>query len=386
MLKKTISLLLCLGVFLTSTGCSHFLEDEVHVSSVHVESDPPIFNDAVTSEVKSYKELKNEILRIVSACRTKGTIRFVGYDGDIERDVSDACIDVSHNTAVGAYAVFHINFSVNKIVSYYEADINVTYKKTQEQIRNIINLASMEDFLTVLEKLMDASGSYLAVMTRMEEINEERIRQAIEQVYYTRSVSTFCLPDVTIGVYPENGEEKVVDIAFTYPFSGVTLQNMQVELSDEVNRVARKYVEYSNGRALLNLCEYIASTVTRIAEVPEGGETAEEGAAWDSAPTAYGALVEKAANSEGFAMAFKLVCDVLGIECGVVIGKYNGEPHAWNVVSLNGDYYHIDPANCGTKGIANVFLKSDEEMLKEYWWDIEQVKPCRGSLSYYDIA
>ena len=153
-----------------------------------------------------------------------------------------------------------------------------------------------------------------------------------------------------------------------------------------MNRVARKYVEYSNGRALLNLCEYIASTVTRIAEVPEGGETAEEGAAWDSAPTAYGALVEKAANSEGFAMAFKLVCDVLGIECGVVIGKYNGEPHAWNVVSLNGDYYHIDPANCGTKGIANVFLKSDEEMLKEYWWDIEQVKPCRGSLSYYDIA
>ena len=380
--KKIMSFLLCLAVLFSAAGCSGMLEEEYYASEVHLESEPPVFNDTVTSEVKDYAELKTEILRIISAGRAGGTIRFVGYSGDVERDISDACIDVSHNTALGAYAVFHINFSVNKIVSYYEADINITYKKTQEQIRNIITLTSLEDFSVVLENIMSTGSPYLAIMTSMEGLNAETIRQAVEHVYYTRPVSLLCLPEVTVGIYPENAEEKIVEIALTYPFSGAAREERQVELSDAAGRVARRYVEYSDGRALLNLCDYLSSMVARVEEQPQEGEET----TWDSRATAYGALVERAANSEGIAMGYKTVCDALGIECGVVIGKYNGEEHAWNIVNLNGDYYHVDVANCSVKGIAGVFLKSDDEMVDEYWWNIEQYPSCNGVLNYYDVA
>ncbi len=63
--------------------------------------------------------------------------------------------------------------------------------------------------------------------------------------------------------------------------------------------------------------------------------------------TAYGALVNNEAVCEGFARAFKVLMDKVGIDCQIVIGYYvngdNYEPHAWNKVCYKGKWYLVDP-------------------------------------------
>ena len=62
----------------------------------------------------------------------------------------------------------------------------------------------------------------------------------------------------------------------------------------------------------------------------------------DTSRTSYGALVLGVAVCQGYSSAFKLLMDMLGIECDIITGFANGESHAWNRVKIDGDYYLVD--------------------------------------------
>lgn len=56
---------------------------------------------------------------------------------------------------------------------------------------------------------------------------------------------------------------------------------------------------------------------------------------------AYGALMNGKAVCQGYSYALKILCDKAGIPCWVVTGTYR-EPHAWNYVKIDSQYYQID--------------------------------------------
>lgn len=62
--------------------------------------------------------------------------------------------------------------------------------------------------------------------------------------------------------------------------------------------------------------------------------------------SAEGVFVYKTAVCDGYASAFQLCMDILGIECRTVVGPAKGakgwEGHAWNAVQLEGEWYMVD--------------------------------------------
>lgn len=58
--------------------------------------------------------------------------------------------------------------------------------------------------------------------------------------------------------------------------------------------------------------------------------------------TAYGCLVEKVAVCEGYAKAMQLLLCKSGVDCRTIVGARGIESHMWNLVKINGDWYHLD--------------------------------------------
>lgn len=61
-----------------------------------------------------------------------------------------------------------------------------------------------------------------------------------------------------------------------------------------------------------------------------------------NAHNAYGALVEGVAVCEGYAEAFQYLLHRAGIWSYLVLGSSRGVGHAWNMVQIDGEYYHVD--------------------------------------------
>ena len=62
----------------------------------------------------------------------------------------------------------------------------------------------------------------------------------------------------------------------------------------------------------------------------------------DGSANVYSALCLGAANSEGIALAYSLLCEQSGITCQLVKGTLDGEPHCWNIITLGDVSWHLD--------------------------------------------
>lgn len=58
--------------------------------------------------------------------------------------------------------------------------------------------------------------------------------------------------------------------------------------------------------------------------------------------TAYGALVQNEAVCDGYSKAFKLLLDKVGIDNIIISGSTEQAAHAWNIVNIGDEYYHVD--------------------------------------------
>lgn len=99
---------------------------------------------------------------------------------------------------------------------------------------------------------------------------------------------------------------------------------------------------------------------------------------------AYNMLTGGKGVCQAYAESLKLLCDLEGIPC--VLATSRDMNHAWNMVELEGQWYHIDatwddptPDTPGTTEYT-YFLRTDAEMLeqlKHYGWTPEQ--PANGT-------
>ncbi|NMM53477.1 transglutaminase domain-containing protein [Paenibacillus aquistagni] len=91
--------------------------------------------------------------------------------------------------------------------------------------------------------------------------------------------------------------------------------------------------------------------------------------------TAYEALTVKQTVCQGYALLLQALLEEAGIPSMIVEGEAGGTLHAWNMVKLEGNWYHVDatwddPVPDKKDQVRyTYFLLSDKEMAEDHTWD-----------------
>lgn len=104
--------------------------------------------------------------------------------------------------------------------------------------------------------------------------------------------------------------------------------------------------------------------------------------------TIKGIMENKKGVCQAYANAFNMFSSIAGLECHIATGTSNGVAHAWNIVKIDNEYYHVDVTFDDpvpdTKGqiLYTYFNLNDSELSKDHIW--EKTINCNGTkYNYY---
>lgn len=146
------------------------------------------------------------------------------------------------------------------------------------------------------------------------------------------------------------------NIEVTYDFTYYSTKAQENELDKKVDEIIKGLNLNGNSdyEKIVKIYDYMCENVTYDWEGLEDSTI-------DTEYSAYAALCENSAVCQGYSSAVYRLMLTAGIDCRIIIGSYNGDPHAWNIVKLNGKYYLLDStADAGKKQYSR-FLKGKND-------------------------
>lgn len=349
-----------LALSLTLTGCTALLDRD------YIDITP--YNPAQTAEgdssvlrAESYQELVNALMYFVTQGADEGIVRLYVDSPDLEADLEAACLEVVQESPLGAYAVEHIKYSVTPLVTYSEAQVQITYRRSREQIASIANATGITAIRSELRSALSSFDREQVLRISYFDSDETFIPTLVRQAYLSVPAAALDYPDITVAVYPDSGRQRIVEIGLTYH------QDVE-ELLSHRDDLERKLVQMTASLPTLEgdhlLHELLTDLLDACTYSPEGGDTA------------YHALLEGSANSEGLSLALAAFCAQADLSCLVVEGTLQGNPHFWNLVKTSQGWLHLDLTTCDGKEFT--FCQDSVMEKAGYVWDVDALSQSQA--------
>ena len=179
--------------------------------------------------------------------------------------------------------------------------------------------------------------------------------------------------------YQDSGNAEMVP---EYMFEKSKIQDHQKAMKSRVEKIARPAMKMSELEKLQYIHDFICQNVH-----------------YDKLKKAYsheiiGPLGQGVGVCEGIAKSVKILCDALGIWCIIAISEANPEKgikyrHAWNVVRINGKYYHLDATFDNSLGKNadtiryDYFCLSDKQLFRDHQPLVWKIPACEDGEHFY---
>lgn len=346
-MRKILLLILLLALLLN--GCS-WLDGEYHSVKPHASDSTKLSDDVVT--VSSYVEVRDALVEMVTSGREQSTFYITGFElEDVDQYMNTAIMHVRQNSAVGAYTVDTITFESGTSAGIAAIAVDVNYLHGRQEILRIKNVTNMDGVKAQISfALKNCEASTVIKVSQYEDLDVELFVQE-----YANANPHLCmeLPQVTSTVYPKQGDERVLEVTFTYTTGRDVLRNMQNTVSP-IFSAAELYVQGSEGerQKYEQLYSFLMERFDYQIET--------------SITPAYSLLRYGVGDSKAFAIVYSAMCQNAQLQCQVVSGTRDGEAHYWNIIHFDDTDYHVDLLASSEAGEFTVMLP---EEMTGYVWD-----------------
>lgn len=267
------------------------------------------------------------------------------------------------------YEQYSESFEINELTinmnSYYYNKLNDGQKKIYESIANAVK--NFQSEFPIRDYVADNKENFAQEVSIAIAafINDHPEVFYIESQYSTYTLSGF------------NGDIGYIKLNYT--------ESTLEDVNSKIEIIKQKIQEYITGTE--NLSDYekelyihdkLAQSVTYsdLEDLPRAYHTAE------------GPFLENIGVCDGFTKTLQILYDQLGIDSIIVLGVLDDNPHAWNLVNIEDDWYHVDLTSSRSiveeTGIIThaYFNLSDERMKKIATFDNPELLPKADSLDY----
>ena len=268
------------------------------------------------------------------------------------------CTLMAFSAVSGADAVdTPFDMAVSSYAEEAELKLNKTEKDMLPYYYYSMTDKEKSDYLKLRKGIMEQKSSI-----KLGKLSEQEVDKLMHTAGYYDDLAF----NIT-GIEYEIGSS-YTKIMPKYKFSRTSYIKMINALDKKAAAINAKFTEKTSTYAKIKyIHDYVIKSCTYTLDAQTGDY-------------AYGALVAKKADCDGYARAFSYLCRSAGIWTVNVIGD-TGEIHIWNKVYYNKKWYNVDVTNddCGDTfkdGVQyHYFMITDKQISKSH-----KVSPCEFTI------
>ena len=340
-----ISLMVCLLL----SGCGWMDGSHVTVTD-HREQSPGSQSSALAAS--DGEELRAVLRQLVESGTESGIIDVAEYDPDkLERGIENAAEDICTKFPLGAYAIDTLTYEIGDGGGHPAISVDISYIHGRSEIRQIREAADMEAAWEIITEVLDSCAE--GVVLLVDNYEQTDLQQMTEDFAAENPHIVMETPQTAVGVYPEKGASRILELKFTYQTSRDVLRQMQSQV-ERVFSSAAYYIDSDSGE----MQKYTQLYTFLMERADYTIET--------SITPSYSLLIHGVGDSKAVATAYAAMCRQVGLECQVVSGTRAGEPWYWNLIRCEGEYFHADLLKCDEQ---DVFECLTDDQMQGYVWD-----------------
>ena len=340
-MKRLAAMILALCLLLS--GCGNW-QDGSYVS-VKPHEEQFSQNDSQLVSASSYSSLRRALLNMVHNGTQSGVISVANYNQlTVSRDTRAAIQDIIENDPIGAYALESIGFELGTNAGKAAIAVQISYHHDRNEMKKIQQVEQMADARNAMAEALDNCDSGIVVYVAQYE--ETDLIQWVEDYSSLNPDMVMEVPQITANVYPDSGNERILELKFVYKNSRDSLRTMQ----EQVGILTAAAVEQVNGGEPEKFAGMYSYLMTQVGEYQLD----------TSLTPAYSLLINGVGDETAFASVYAVLCRRAGLECIVVTGTRSGEPWSWNRICCDGVYYYVDLLRCRENGSFRMY--SEREM------------------------
>ena len=279
--------------------------------------------DSATT-VSSYMELRSALVRLVDEGSTEGRFLLEAYPREAaESDARRAVEYVTKTHPIGAYAVESVEtaFGTNAL------SVDIVYRNSRQEIESIRTVRGIEGAEKAVAEALDECSDRLVL--QISGYQETDFSQMVRSYALLNPDRVMEVPSVTVRVCPDRGDVRVVELLLFYQTGRETLRTMR----EQVQPVFSSAALYVSGQAdqRTKFSQLHAFLMERYDYRIQYTQT-----------PAYSLLCEGTGDSRAFSQVYAAMCSRIGLEAVSVSGTRAGEKHQWNLICIDGVWYHLD--------------------------------------------
>ena len=299
--------------------------------------------------VSGYTQLRDALIGLVDEGSTKGLFSLAEYPREnVLADMEQAVAYVTGTYPVGTYAVESIDYNFGTGLGTNAMSVDISYRHSREEIEKIRTVRWISGAEDAIAEAMDECADKLVLQisgyrdTDFSNIVREYARLNPDRVMET--------PSVTARIWPYRGDTRVVELLFFYRTDREELRAMR----EQVQPVFSSAALYVSGQA---------EERTKFQQLHTFLTERFDYSVQYSVTPAYSLLCEGVGDSRAFSLVYATMCRRIGLEAMGISGTRDGEKHQWNLVKIDGAWYHLDLM------ASRQFLPLTDDEMTGYEWD-----------------